>query len=455
MYITLIFKAGLYYAVFKESLLVLPIAIGLYLVLLSMQEGLSIFSEYTMKPRLFMLLAIPAVTIYTAHVFEQRDRQLFQLNIRLRDQAGKLREQAREMAAMIESMHDGLLVIDARFQVVTLNPGSRTILDLHPGARLPIKLSRVEHGTEIRRIVEDALIDSKATGILEVLPPVSGENDEALRTYQAVASRVSDEAGAGNRVVLILRDITEQRQLENAKSNFLSVVSHELRTPLSSIKGFLKIILEGRAGGLNETQSDFINTAYGQAEYLNVLVNDLVEFTRMQVRHTDLDRGPVLLSNTVNSICNRLNPLVADKNLTLTTHFQPDLPEIEGDQLRLEQVVSNLLANAIKFTPEGGEIALSVRSEDDEVVVEVTDSGIGIPSDHLAKIFEPFYQVSDGPARLHGGMGLGLAICHHIVERHGGRMEVESMVGVGSTFRFALPAQRQGRHANKLDLVLR
>jgi signal transduction histidine kinase len=455
MYVTLIFKAGLYYPVFKESLLVLPIAIGLYLALLVRQEGIGVFAEYAMKPRLFMLCAISAVTIYTAHLFQQRERQVFQLNSRLRDRTAALRRQAEELQAVIRGMHDGLLVIDAQHRIVTLNPVSRTLLGLHAGARGPIALASVDHADEIRPIVAEALNGSKATGLIEVLPPLSAEGDEALRCYQAVASRIAGEHGAGDRVVMILRDITEQRQLEKAKSNFLSVVSHELRTPLSSIKGFLKIVLDGRAGEMNETQTDFISTSYGQAEYLHVLVNDLVEFSRIQVRQTDLDRGPVSLANVATAICGRLKPLVDEKDLSLTTDLAPHLPEIDGDQIRLEQVVSNLVANAIKFTPAGGTIAVSAWAEDYDVVLAVTDTGIGIPADQCEKIFEPFYQVSDGPARLHGGMGLGLAICQHIVDRHEGRLEVDSLEGVGSTFRLTLPAPSRSRPSAPLSLVHR
>ena len=454
MYVTLTFKAGLYYPVFKESLLVLPIAIWLYLGLLIRQEGLGVFAEYAMKPRLFMLCAVAAITIYTAHLFQQRERQVIQLNNRLRDRTATLRRQAHELEAVIQGMHDGLLVIDAQHQILTLNPVSRTLLGVHAGARGPIALSSVEHGAEIQPIVSEALSASKATGLVEVLPPLS-EDDDALRCYQVVASRIAGENGAADRVVMILRDITEQSQLEKAKSNFLSVVSHELRTPLSSIKGFLKIVLDGRAGSLNETQTDFVSTAYGQAEYLHVLVNDLVEFSRIQVRQTALDRGPVSLVEIARAICGRLKPLVDEKGLKLTLDLPRHLPEIDGDQLRLEQVVSNLVANAIKFTPDGGKIAVTGWLEGADVVLAVTDTGIGIPAEQREKIFEPFYQVSDGPSRLHGGMGLGLAICQHIVDRHGGRLEVDSLEGVGSTFRLVIPAQGEPGRITPFSLAFR
>jgi two-component system, OmpR family, phosphate regulon sensor histidine kinase PhoR len=455
MYVTLIFKAGLYYPVFKESLLVLPVAIALYVTLLGMREGADVFSEYAMKPRLFILLAMPLITIYTAHLFEQRERQVFQLNGRLRDRTTALRRKAQEMRAVIEGMHDGLLVIDAHHRVVTLNPVSSTILGLDADARTPISLAAVENGEQLREIVDEALRDSKATGMLEAPTPQSGVGDGSTRCFQVVASRIAGDNGNGDRVVMILRDITEQRQLENAKTNFLSIVSHELRTPLSSIKGFLKIILEGRPGPLNETQADFIATASGQAEVLNVLVNDLVEFTRMQVRQTDLDLSPVSLAEVATSICSRLKPLLDDKDLSLRNAVPTNLPEIEGDRTRLEQVVSNLLANAIKFTPAGGRITLSAWVDEDELTFAVSDTGIGIPADHLPKVFEPFYQVSDGPARLHGGMGLGLAICRHIIERHGGRLEVDSTEGMGSTFRFTLPAHDAPDQTVNMDLILR
>jgi len=208
---------------------------------------------------------------------------------------------------------------------------------------------------------------------------------------------------------------------------------------MTSIKGFLDLILNGRAGTLTDLQRDFLTTVSGQAESLLVMVGDLVEFSRIQVRRNDVAADPVSLADVARVVAARLMPLASEREITIIHRSPPDLPLVPGDRLQLEQVVSNLVSNAIKFTPDRGTITLSAQSEGDEVLFSVADTGIGIPADQQEQIFEAFYQISTGATRLHGGMGLGLAICRHIVEGHGGRLWVRSEEGQGSEFQFALP----------------
>ncbi len=438
MYVILIFKAGLHYPVFHESLMVLPLAVAFYLFLLALHEGAQVFGDYTFRPRLFLLVGIPAVTLYTARLLEHRERDLWDLNRMLQKKTDELKRQTAELEAVIQGMRDGLLITDANLTVLNLNPVVRSILRLSPDAEAPFPLESNENGQALRDVVAEALSSEERTSKREICLPMPNDGEEERRTYQAVASYIAAENGNSDQVVVILRDVTEQMRLEDAKSNFLSIVSHELRTPLSSIKGFLNIILGGRAGSLTETQRDFLTTAKGQAEYLHAMINDVVEFSRIQVMRTTLDLELVSLHDITTAVCSRLMPLAADKTLTMENLVPASIPLVEGDQLRLEQVVANLVCNAIKFTPEGGTITLSAEEVGDEVICTVRDTGMGIPLDQQQKIFEPFYQVSKGAARLHGGMGLGLSICRHIMERHNGRLFVESVEGSGSAFHFAL-----------------
>ncbi|MHB8992741.1 MAG: histidine kinase dimerization/phospho-acceptor domain-containing protein, partial [Chloroflexota bacterium] len=263
--VILIFKAGLYYPYFHKSLLILPLAIAFYLGLLAVTEGMQVFSDYSVRPRLFILLGIPAVTIYTARLLELRERDLSELNARLRAKTVELKRQSSELEAVIEGMRDGLMVIDPALNVATMNPVARSILRLGEGARPPTSLTVSENGMALREVVIEALENEDHIGEAAVQLPLPNEGDTERRSYQAVASVVPGENGTAAQVVVILRDVTEQMRLEYAKSNFLSVVSHELRTPLSSIKGFLNIILSERTGTLNETQKDFLTTAKGQS----------------------------------------------------------------------------------------------------------------------------------------------------------------------------------------------
>jgi len=336
-------------------------------------------------------------------------------------------------------MHDGLLVSDANLNVISLNPVARRILRVDSASPGPYPLATQENGQALLGLVAEAIASPECTSRREVQLPLPNEGEDEPSTYQAVASFVPGERKANGQVVVILRDITEQQRLEFAKSNFLSVVSHELRTPMTSIKGFLDLILNGRAGTLTDLQRDFLTTVSGQAESLLVMVGDLVEFSRIQVRRNDVAADPVSLADVARVVAARLMPLASEREITIIHRSPPDLPLVPGDRLQLEQVVSNLVSNAIKFTPDRGTITLSAQSEGDEVLFSVADTGIGIPADQQEQIFEAFYQISTGATRLHGGMGLGLAICRHIVEGHGGRLWVRSEEGQGSEFQFALP----------------
>jgi len=455
MYVILMLKSGLYYPVLKESFIVLPVAIGAYLGLLGLTQGLDVFSSDSLKPRYFLLVAIPAVTAYTAHLFAGRERDLSQLSDQLQASSADLRQQTRELHAVIQSMHDGLLVSDASFNVITLNPVARRILRLGSASPAPSQLATSDNGQALLGLVAEAIASPEGTSRREVQLPLPNEGEDEPRTYQAVASFVAGERKANGQVVVILRDITEQQRLEFAKSNFLSVVSHELRTPMTSIKGFLDLILNGRAGTLTDLQRDFLTTVSGQAESLLVMVGDLVEFSRIQVRRNDVAADPVSLADVARVVAARLMPLASEREIIIIHRSPPDLPPVQGDRLQLEQVVSNLVSNAIKFTPDRGTITLSARSEGNEVVFSVVDTGIGIPADQQEQIFEAFYQISTGATRLHGGMGLGLAICRHIVEGHGGRLWVQSEEGKGSEFQFALPTFAVPQNSTGLQLAQR
>ena len=227
------------------------------------------------------------------------------------------------------------------------------------------------------------------------------------------------------------------------KSNFLSVVSHELRTPLHSIKGFVEIILMGKTGPVTEIQEDFLKTVRMQTTALQRMIDDLLEFSRMEAGRIKLNLEEVSLSAIAYGVATKLAPLAEEGGLTLYMDFPEDLPDIDGDRVRLEQVLTNLVENAIKFTPQGGEITVGARRDGDIVRLTVHDTGIGIPPEEQEKIFDRFYQVDRGENRAYRGTGLGLPISRHIVERHGGAIWVESdgIAGHGTSFHVELPLE--------------
>ena len=223
------------------------------------------------------------------------------------------------------------------------------------------------------------------------------------------------------------------------KSNFLSVVSHELKTPLHSIKGFVDIILMGKTGRINETQRDFLTIVKTQTTQLQNQINDLLEFSRLEAGQIKLRIEDVSMPEVAAAVVSKLNPLASDGQIALSCSFNDGFPSIQGDRGRLEQVVTNLVDNAIKFTPANGAVTISGSDVGEYIRVSVRDTGIGIPADALPNVFDRFYQVDSTSTRSYRGTGLGLTICKHIVEQHQGRIWVESVQNEGSTFSFELP----------------
>jgi len=359
-------------------------------------------------------------------------------------------EKSHELEAVLEGIGDGVVVADRQLHLLLMNPVASGIfgLDAPPPAGMPLAL--VLSSPPFLSLLEEALT-SQGDIIREV---ELGRPDHAgrTRTYQALASRMLDANAQARGVVVVLRDVTAQKDLERMKSNFLSVISHELRTPLHSIKGFVDIILMGKTGPVTEIQRDFLSTVQQQTGHLQRLIDDLLEFSRMEAGQIKLRIGPVALGQVVAQVVGKLTPLAGSAGLRLVNCVAPDFPVIEGDQMRLEQVLTNLVENAIKFTPQGGCITIGGEDLGEQVRLWVQDTGIGIPPAELERIFDRFYQVDSGSSRLYRGTGLGLTICRHIVAHHGGRIWAESDGRHGSTFHFVLPKE-QGTSEATMDFT--
>jgi signal transduction histidine kinase len=269
--------------------------------------------------------------------------------------------------------------------------------------------------------------------------------------YQGLASVLRSADGDISGIVTVLRDITGQKELERMKSNFLSVISHELKTPLHSIKGFVDIILMGKTGPINEVQRDFLSTVKDQTAQLQRLINDLLEFSRLESGQIKLQPEMMAVSSLVDEVMEKLRPLAEQGGLTLVNELPADFPAIEADPVRMEQVFSTLIDNAIKFTPAGGTITVAGEVIADGVRLYFKDTGIGIPLEERERIFDRFYQIEGGPTRPYRGTGLGLTICKHIVERHHGRIWVEGEPGQGAIFVVELPLRLPREEELSLD----
>jgi signal transduction histidine kinase len=251
----------------------------------------------------------------------------------------------------------------------------------------------------------------------------------------AAPIRKSDNTLQG--IVAVLRDVSREREIDRMKKDFVSSVSHELRTPLTSIKAFTATILRDPAMP-EDTRNEFLHIIDEESNRLADLIEDLLDISRIESGTLKIASEPVQLTEILHAVVPALQPLAAKKDITLSSQVDSEISEITGDAGKLQSVLTNLVNNAIKFTPAGGSVAVRLFQQDDRVVASVKDTGMGIPADALEKVFDRFYRVHR-PGMEIQGTGLGLAIVKEIVHLHGGRIEVTSEINKGSEFIVTLP----------------
>ena len=244
------------------------------------------------------------------------------------------------------------------------------------------------------------------------------------------------------------------QEANRLKTEFLSMVTHELRTPLTSIRGYVHLLLEGEAGALSEEQRELLGIVRNNAERLLVLIDELLDLSRIEAGRIELDRETLDLTPLIRGVAGSLRPLVDAKGQQLTVDVAEPLPAVRADADRVTQILTNLVSNAHKYTPAGGRISVAARGEDGRVRVDVRDTGIGLSPDEQAQLFTKFFRARNAATRQVGGTGLGLAITRSLVETHGGEIAVESAPGEGSTFSFTLPSAGEPEDTRDPDYPL-
>jgi len=284
----------------------------------------------------------------------------------------------------------------------------------------------------------------RVTAAVEVRNKRLVEQAATLERSLALAHDARKEAEAARRA------LSEQnkrlRELDRLKDEFLSLVSHELRTPLTSIRGYLDLVLDGEAGELNPEQRRFLDAVERNSGRLLRLVGDLLFVAQADAGRLSLERGSVDLSELAAHCVEEAAPAATEKSVSLVLLAEP-VPSLVGDRGRLAQVLDNLVSNALKFTPEGGSVQVRTRAGGNQVVLEVEDSGIGIPVADQPRLFERFFRSAVAEDQAIPGTGLGLAIVKAIVEAHSGEISISSREGVGTTFRVELPLAARAEKA--------
>ncbi len=251
---------------------------------------------------------------------------------------------------------------------------------------------------------------------------------------------VLDKTGEFLGYVKSLHDITTEKEIDRLKSEFVSTVSHELRTPLTSIKGYIDLLLEEEAGKVNQTQQEFLRIVKQNNDRLVNLINDLLDVSRIESGRVHLKIKPQDINDILTEVIDTFKTLANQKKQILKFKNLNNLPKVAADRDRLSQVVTNLISNAIKYTPTGGTIEIETTRENGLIEVYVTDTGIGISTEDQESLFTKFFRVDTSLTRDVGGTGLGLSICKTIIELHGGKIWVNSALGKGSTFAFSIPS---------------
>ncbi|APZ49426.1 hypothetical protein BW721_06880 [Jeotgalibaca sp. PTS2502] len=374
------------------------------------------YSEYYKGIDYPEIMALGQTVNKLADSLEEKNRTILQSNERL--------------SALLDRLIVGVVLLDSEQRIEMMNPAVYQIL-----------------GIDENLLGRSFLEMSKSYGLVQIIQQTyqkkKNRNEEIYIYYPNerildVNTMVVPDA-KGNQVIVLLYDITEIRRLEKVRTDFVANASHELRTPVTALKGFSEVLLDGALDDPDRLRQ-FLEIIYKESKRLEILVNDILELSRVEQKQVPMKREWISLNETVERCFKIIKPQAAAKGLKLRLlSNNADPIRFIGDQSRLEQILNNLIYNAVNYTDKGGKISVLLEETEDEIVFHVADTGIGIPEESIERLFERFYRVDKGRSRNSGGTGLGLSIVRYLVQNMGGTISVKSTLGLGSTFTVHLP----------------
>ena len=373
-----------------------------------------------------------------ASAFNSMARQLrrfHELNI------GEIMAEKKKIETIIRTIDDGIVVVDPEARVTDLNPKAAEILGVNPVDFQGEHFLELLHNEEVFGQVKRVLAEGRT-------PPAGAEENtltiqrgENRRHYQFVISPIQHKPGRIQGAVLLLRDVTRLKELNQLKSEFIMKASHELKNPLTGLTMNIALLRESVLAGLKEKERQLLESAEEDLRRLRALVNDLLDLSRIEAGKLTMEIASASLKPIVEKALEAIRAQAEESAIVVSAGLPGALPPVLADANKILWVLTNLLGNALRYTPGGGEIKISAEPDEASVRVEVRDNGQGIPYEDQARLFEKFFQARGGAS---GSLGIGLAICKEIIRAHRGAIWVDSAPGQGSTFSFTLPRADRG-----------
>jgi two-component system phosphate regulon sensor histidine kinase PhoR len=336
------------------------------------------------------------------------------------------------MQAILTSMVDGLVAVDKEGRIVKANRAAESLFMLQE----PNLWGQTFKSLLNMEALHVTIMEVLKTGVESLAEYSVFPNSENIYCINVVPIKGEKEDIEG--ALAVFHDITDARKFDRMRSDFVANVSHELRTPLTSIKGFVETLLDGALEDKLLCRR-FLSIIDSETNRLTRLIDDLLTLSAMETKEIKVSLQNVNLVESVKNVFNIMGPQAEEKKLRMELIYPPGVAWVKADQDLVDQVLINLIDNAIKYSSDEARIVVRIAREDKKTVIRISDTGIGIAQESLPRLFERFYRVDRARSRVLGGTGLGLAIVKHIVELHGGEVFVNSQVGVGSTFTFCLP----------------